>query len=189
VTGAAAGDAPEDRPVLYLTVGLPGAGKTTLARRIADEHRILRLTPDEWMAPLFGHNDAAGRRDILEGRMIWVAHEVLVSGSSVVLDFGCWSPEERYAIRAIAESVGAGFDLQHVEIDEAERRARATARWRLAPESTFPMTDEDHDRFLALCRPPSEAELTRAPMPRPPPGFESWPHWASTRWPTLPRLG
>ena len=88
-------------PTLFLTVGLPGAGKTTRARELAGEHSILRLTPDDWMAPLFGHNDAHGRRDILEGRLIWVAHEVIVSGASVVLDFGCWSPEERYAIRAI----------------------------------------------------------------------------------------
>jgi hypothetical protein len=47
------------------------------------------------MAPLFGQSDADGRRDILEGRMIWVAHEVLVGGSGVVLDFGCWSADER----------------------------------------------------------------------------------------------
>ncbi len=118
-------------PVLYLIVGLPGAGKRTLARRIADEHGILRLTPDEWMAPLFGHSDADGRRDILEGRMIWVAHQVLVSGASV---------------------------------------------------------DADHDRFLALCQPPSSAELIYADIPEPPSGYENWLHWASNRWPTLPRL-
>ncbi|MCW2795561.1 MAG: kinase [Nocardioides sp.] len=175
-------------PVLYLTVGLPGAGKTTLARRIADEHGVLRLTPDEWMAPLFGHSDADGRRDILEGRMIWVAHQVLVSGSSVILDFGCWSPEERFAIRSVAESVGARFDLRYVKIDEPERRARAARRWQEAPESTFAMSDADHDRFLALCQPPSSAELTYADIPEPPSGFENWLHWASSRWPTLPRL-
>ena len=175
-------------PVLYLTVGLPGAGKTTLARRIADEHGILRLTPDEWMAPLFGHNDADGRRDILEGRMIWVAHQVLLSGASVILDFGCWSAEERFAIRSVAESVGARFDLQYVEIDEALRRARAAKRWEDAPESTFPMSDADHDRFLALCQPPSSDELTYAEVPDPPADYESWLHWASNRWPTLPRL-
>ena len=110
--------------VLYLTVGLPGSGKTTWARRVADEGAILRLTPDEWMAPLFNDSDADGRRDILEGRMIWVAHEVLRSGSSVVLDLGCWSPDERYAIRAIAESTGARFVLHHLTIDEGERRSR-----------------------------------------------------------------
>ena len=175
-------------PVLYLTVGLPGAGKTTLARQLAEELGILRLTPDEWMAPLFGHNDAAGRRDILEGRMVWVAHEVLVSGASVILDFGCWSPEERFAIRAVAESAGARFELRYVRVDESERRARAARRWRTAPESTFAMTDADHDRHLALFRPPSRAELAGVELPEPPLGFESWLEWASERWPTLPRL-
>jgi predicted kinase len=174
--------------VLYLTVGLPGVGKTTVARRIADEERILRLTPDELMAPLFHHNDAGGRRDILEGRLIWVAHEVLTSRASVVLDFGCWAPEERYAIRAIAELVGARFDLQYVRIPETERRARATARWESAPETTFPMSEDDHERFLALFQPPTAAELAYAPIPDAPPGFESWHHWASERWPSLPRL-
>lgn len=62
---------------------LPGVGKTTRANEPAAAHRILRLTPDEWMAPLFGDSEAGGRRDILEGRMVWVAHEVLRSGSSV----------------------------------------------------------------------------------------------------------
>ena len=175
-------------PVLYLTVGLPGSGKTTWARQIAAERGILRLTPDEWMAPLFGDSDADGRRDILEGRMIWVAHEVLQSGSSVVLDFGCWSPDERYAIRAMAESTGARFILQHLFIDERERRARATLRWQTAPETTFRLTDSDHDQFLALYLPPSTDELSNAPIPVAPSGSETWFDWASRRWPTPPRL-
>jgi len=70
------------RPNLVLTVGLPGAGKTTLVRQLADERRILRFSPDEWMAPLFHDGEADGRRDILEGRMIWTAYEVLRSGAS-----------------------------------------------------------------------------------------------------------
>ena len=113
------------RPTLFLTVGLPGVGKTMRAKELAWAHRILRLTPDEWMAPLFGQSDADGRRDILEGRMIWVAHEVLASGSGVILDFGCWSAEERYAIRVIAETAGAHFALEYVHSSEAERRGEA----------------------------------------------------------------
>jgi hypothetical protein len=57
-------------------LGLPGVGKTTRARELASTHRVLRLTPDEWMAPLFRESEADGRRDVLEGRMIWVAHPV-----------------------------------------------------------------------------------------------------------------
>lgn len=179
---------PSTRPTLFLTVGLPGAGKTTRARELASELSILRLTPDDWMAPLFGHSDAAGRRDILEGRMIWVAHEVLRSGASVVLDFGCWSPEERYAIRAVTELAGASFAMEYLTVPEAERRDRCERRWAETPHATFEMTSEDQDRFVALCRPPSPDELSYAPIPPPPAGFASWPQWASDRWPTLPLL-
>lgn len=175
-------------PTLMLTVGLPGVGKTTLAKRLARERRMLRLTPDDWMAPLFGHNDAAGRRDILEGRMVWTAHEVLRGGSSVILDFGCWASDERYAIRAIAESVGAGFELRYVTIAESVRRERADCRWRDQPDTTFPITDADHDHFVTLFQVPSAEELAYAPIPAPPPGCVSWQQWASERWPTLPRL-
>ncbi len=178
----------QPRPTLFLTVGLPGVGKTTRAKELAAAHGILRLTPDEWMAPLFGSSDAEGRRDILEGRMVWVAHEVLRSGAGVILDLGCWSPDERYAIRVIAESAGADFSLVYVHTVEEERRRRATARWLEAPHTTFEMTDADHDRFLASIEPPSATELENGPVPPPPPGFASWPAWASGRWPTLPDL-
>jgi predicted kinase len=160
-------------------------GKTTRAKELASTRRILRLTPDDWMAPLFGDSSADGRRDILEGRMVWVAHEVLLSGSSVILDFGCWSAEERYAIRAIAEGVGARFILEYVQLDEEERRRRAATRWLESPETTFEMTDADHDRFLAAIELPSEEELSHGPLPRAPQGFATWHQWASWRWPTL----
>ncbi|MFC7491653.1 MULTISPECIES: AAA family ATPase [unclassified Knoellia] len=176
----------DSRPTLFLTVGLPGAGKTTRAKELASNHRILRLTPDEWMAPLFGQSDADGRRDIIEGRMIWVAHQVLASGSGVVLDFGCWSAVERYAIRVIVETAGADFVLEYVHTSEEERRRRATTRWAVAPDTTFEMTDADHDRFLASMELPSRNELENGPLPAPPQGHTTWPDWASWRWPTLP---
>lgn len=64
---------------MHLTVGLPGAGKTTLARELERAGGALRLTPDEWMLPLFGARwaDFAGQRDVLEGRLVWVDHQVL----------------------------------------------------------------------------------------------------------------
>ena len=178
------------RPTLHLTVGLPGVGKTTLARELERAGGALRLTPDDWMAPLFGLRwaDFAGKRDVLEGRLVWVGHQVLRAGVSVILDFGCWSPDERYALRAIADLAGADFALHYLTLPEDERVQRATARWRRAPEEIFEMTDEDHARFRGLFSPPTVEELDGGPLPPPPSSFESWPAWASHRWPTLPRL-
>jgi predicted kinase len=89
---------------LFLIVGLPGAGKTTQAKELAAKHRALRLTPDEWMIPLFGESDAGGKRDVLEERLICVALQALRLGTSVVLDFGFWSRDERSALRWLARS-------------------------------------------------------------------------------------
>ncbi|OZM78975.1 kinase [Pseudonocardia sp. MH-G8] len=178
------------RQRLHLTVGLPGVGKTTLARELERAGGALRLTPDEWMLPLFGVHwaDFGGKRDVLEGRLIWVAHRVLRVGGSVILDFGCWSSEERWALRAIADLAGADFEMHYVTLPEDERRERAAARWREAPEETFEMTLDDHERFRTSFTPPTNDELHGCSPPPPPPPFDSWPAWASDRWPTLPRL-
>ena len=40
---------------LLLTCGLPGSGKTTLARRLATERGAVRLSKDEWMAAAKKH--------------------------------------------------------------------------------------------------------------------------------------
>lgn len=175
---------------MHLMVGLPGVGKTTLAREMEQANGALRLTPDEWMAPLFGllWTGFGRKRDVLEGRLVWVGHQVLRAGVSVILDFGCWSPDERYALRAIANLAGADFELHYLALPEDERRRRAMARWHEAPEATFEMTYEDHDRFRTLFSPPTTEELRGCSLPPPPRRFESWPAWASDRWPTLPRL-
>ncbi|MEP6648323.1 MAG: AAA family ATPase [Lapillicoccus sp.] len=57
-------------PALHLTVGLPGAGKTTLARHLEREHGALRVTPDEWMVALYDPDTDSRRRDALEGLLL-----------------------------------------------------------------------------------------------------------------------
>ncbi len=58
------------RATAILMVGLPGVGKTTRARQLERQRGALRLTPDEWMIPLFGDSTAGGKRDVLEGRLL-----------------------------------------------------------------------------------------------------------------------
>jgi len=109
-------------PVLFVMVALPASGKSTRAQQIEEERRALRLTPDEWMVPLFNDNDANGKRNVLEGRFIWLALRALRHGIDVVLDFGVWGKDERTALRALAAEVGASCKLVYLEIDEDQQR-------------------------------------------------------------------
>ncbi len=176
-------------PTLYLIVGLPAAGKTTQARRLARENPAVRLTPDEWMIPLFGESEGDGKRDILEGRLLWTAHEVLRAGGSVVLDFGCWAADERWAVRAVADHAQSSFRLHfHSTCPRLQRRARAEARWRADPRSTFELSTEDHELFLRLFERPSQVEFNADRLPPTPVGFGTVLTWAADRWPSLPDL-
>jgi predicted kinase len=169
---------------LFVMVGLPASGKTTRAREIEREFGALRLTPDEWMIPLFGESEAGGRRDVLEGRFVWLAIHALSLGVKVILDFGVWSKEERSALRYLALSVGAICEFVYVDVDEAEQRRRVATRIVVQPESTFPLSEDDLDRYRELFQVPDRAELESSEVDPPPEGYPTWSAWAAERWPT-----
>ena len=137
-------------PTLFIMVGLPASGKTTKAKEIEEARQALRLTPDEWMNPLFGEPEADGKREVLEGRFIWVAMRALRHGMNVVLDFGVWTKNERSALKFLAGSLGASWQLVYLETSKEEQRRRHDERFSQKPDSTFPMSDDDFHEFRQL---------------------------------------
>lgn len=173
-----------DSPRMFVMVGLPAAGKTTRARELAEAWDALRLTPDEWMIPLFGPDQPETKRNTLEGRLIWLALSALRVGVNVVLDFGVWARVERCALRALADSVGATSELVYLEVEEDEQWRRVEARSATATETTFQMSKADLRRWKQIFQPPDATELAGGQIDPPPPGFRSWEAWVSEWWPT-----
>jgi predicted kinase len=171
---------------LFLVVGLPGAGKTTRAKELAAAHPALRLTPDEWMIPLFGESLAGDKRDVVEGRFISVALQALRLGTSAVLDFGFWRRDERSALRELASSAGAACQVIYLPVDRGEQLTRIARRQAATPEQTFPLTTAELDRWREEFEAPDAMELTGyGDVPRPPAGWPDWANWAAWRWPSL----
>src|SRR5687767_507581 len=108
-------------PTLFLTVGVPGTSKTTAARRIEAEHGALRLTKDEWVKALYGHDNPAAAGFVIEGRLIQIGMRALELGTNVVIDFGLWSRAERCALRQAAADVGATVVICYFELEAAEQ--------------------------------------------------------------------
>src|SRR5947209_20436874 len=138
----------KETAILYLLVGLPGAGKTTKARQLEVEASALRLTLDEWMIPLFGRNDPAAR-DVLEGRLIWIALRALQLQTNVILDFGFWSKDERSSLRWIAKQIGAKSQVIYVPIDPETQRKRVQNHFAETPDQTWQISEEELKKWIA----------------------------------------
>jgi len=172
----------------FLMVGLPASGKTTRARELETEHQAVRLSPDEWMIPLFGESNPGGKRDVLEGRLVWLAHRALQTQTNVVLDFGLWSRDERTALRSLARVAGAESKVVYLPIDAATQKLRVDERFASTPEQTFRMTESMLDDYRTLFESPGSDELDGSSLDPPPTGHGSWAEWSAQRWPSLPVL-
>ncbi|EYB67813.1 hypothetical protein DEIPH_ctg032orf0057 [Deinococcus phoenicis] len=149
-------------PTLHLPVGLPGSGKTTLARQLEQEHAALRLSPDEWMLPLFGAGDVDGKRDVLERQLLWgVAARALSLGVSVVLDYGLWSREERALYRERVRTLGVRAELHVLDVPLDELWRRLEERNRNLPPDTFPVTRAELEEWDGWFQRPDAAELAQ----------------------------
>ena len=44
------------KPIMYVICGFIGAGKTTFAKKLEEKTGAVRITKDEWLIKLFGHD-------------------------------------------------------------------------------------------------------------------------------------
>ena len=149
----------KSKPTLHLICGLPGSGKTTLAKQLEQANQAVRFSPDEWLHRLeIDFYDEAARARV--ERLQWeVAQQLLRHGNEVVLENGFWSKEERDLYRTIADGIGATTKVHFLDVPMIELKDRIAKR-NLNRDPDTPEVDPSClDEWAKLFEPPSGDEL------------------------------
>lgn len=150
--------------ILHLVCGLPGAGKSTLAKRIEAETPAIRFTPDEWLLALgFPLYDAAARARV-ESLQWDMARQLLKNGINVVLENGFWVRDERERYRSEAGQLGAKVNLHFLNVPFDELKRRVVARNRLIPIDQH-VNPDDIQKWYEAFETPTADELGTLPQP------------------------
>jgi predicted kinase len=152
---------------LILTCGLPGAGKTELATRLAANRSAVRLTKDEWLTALGSTPWDTPTREKVEHELWRLAQEILRLGLSVVVDFGLWARIEREEMRSAARGLGVGVELHYLDVPADVLWRRVEARNSEPPWNAHPIRRPDLDEWLRLFQAPDAAELALFDSPPP----------------------
>jgi predicted kinase len=114
-----------------LLCGLPGAGKTTLARSLAPRVRAAHIESDRFRRQLFGEPVFSSRENDGLFRAIQSAtRRLLQDGVSVVVDATNLTDADRTPFQRIAEAAHASLTVVAVEAPGAVIEARLEARSR-----------------------------------------------------------
>ena len=135
--------------------GLPGAGKTSLAKVLESRMRAVRFAPDEWMDALGVNLHDAAIRAKVESLQWKLAQDLLRLGIAVIIEWGTWGRSERDALRLGARAIGAAVELRHVSANPDILYERIRRRAREDP----PITKETVSHWLEAFQAPTDEEM------------------------------
>ncbi len=152
---------PDHRATLTLFCGLPGSGKTTLAKRLEAEGSGVRICTDDWQDAIgVPHADTEfhGR---LQVHLYRHALDLLRHGCDVILEDGLWMAAERAEKFADARGAGARIVLHVFDVPLETLWQRLQSRNDEAAAGDYPMTRAELDWAWDLFEPPTPDELAQ----------------------------
>jgi predicted kinase len=147
---------------LYLLCGKIAAGKSTLARRLADRPATLVITMDHWMSALFPCENrtiedfarlSARLRDAMAPHVVDILRQEL----SVVLDFPANTVSWRSWMRSLITKAGVAHELHVLNVPDAICKERLQQR-NNGGEHPYQVSEESFELFTGYFVPPGPAE-------------------------------
>lgn len=143
------------KSTLVIICGLPGSGKTTLAKKLEKDLPAIRMCPDEWMEDLKVSLWDEPFRDYLEKRLWKLGKELLMDGGNVILEYGFWAKSERDDKLHEARKLGVRVELYYLEVDPNTLKERLSKRGMEGDNMLANKVDE----YTLKIEKPDEAEL------------------------------
>jgi predicted kinase len=148
---------PESRsgPRLIIVCGLPGAGKTMLARSLESKLGAVRFSPDEWLDALSLSLYDAATREKIEALQWSLGQKLLSLGLIVIIEWGTWGRSERDTLRTEARALGAAVELHCVSAPADLLFERIQRRGTETP----PIQRSDFNQWISSFQAPTPEEL------------------------------
>jgi predicted kinase len=152
---------------IILIVGSTGAGKTTYARRLAEELGGVRFSIDEWMTALFWVDSpqplefawTMERVERCEAQIFAMVRQLAERGVPALLDLGFTTKAHRDKFRALAAEAQLSAAVHFIDVPADERWFRVNRRNKERGETYAMQVDRQMFDFMdAMWEPPLEAE-------------------------------
>lgn len=149
----------DSKPTLVLFCGLPGSGKTTLAKKLEKQGKGIRICTDDWQEDLkIDHTDEKFH-DSLQRRLYALALELLQYKQSVILEDGLWMMSEREEKLADAREAGARVELHFFDLSFDEILKRLSSRNKNHIHGAVSIEKEELQKWWSVFQKPTSDEL------------------------------